>query len=114
MHSWGQRKIRLSKSNLEHGDISFFAVQDFFNPNLVGCDSDSKASQKLTAIYHGQAFQTDIDGSQWTLRDRASLVDLLWMLGARAGDDLIIDQIALNVYAFRVKSEPATSPSVPV
>ena len=108
IHSFGQRAIQLSASNLEHGDISFFAVNDFFSPTVFGgCDSDNEANQKLTVIWEGQSFQTDIDGSEWTLRDRSDVADCLFMLGAKVGDYLIIDRIALHVYAFRIRSQAA-------
>ena len=103
VHSLGRREIRLSKSNLEHGDISFFPIRDFFTPTVVG-GWDNEAAQKLTVIFDGQSFQTDIDGSQWTLRETNTLIDFLVLFEATAGDDLIIDRIGLHVYAFRLKS----------
>ena len=61
MHSLGQRKIRLSKSHLEQGDISLLPMDDFFSTEVVGgWDSDNAASRMLTAIFDGQAFETDI------------------------------------------------------
>jgi hypothetical protein len=115
MHSLGQRKIRLSKSHLEQGDISLLPIDDFFSTEVVGgWDSDNAASRMLTAIFDGQAFETDIDGSQWTLRDRRSLVDYLALFEAKIGDELVIDRIALHVYAFRIKAQAATPPAITI
>jgi hypothetical protein len=115
MRSWEQRKIRLSKSNLEHGDISLLPIDDFFTTEVVGgWDSDNAASQMLTVILDRQSFQTDIDGSQWTLRDRSTLVDYLVLFEAKVGDELVIDRIALHVYAFRLKSLAATPPAITI
>lgn len=111
-HSWGQRKIRLSKSNLQRGDISLLAMSDFFNSAVVG-SADSEAPQVLTAIWDGQSFETDIDGSQWTFRDRGTLVDYLFLFEATVGADLIIDRIADRVYIFRV-SKAANAPAMPI
>ena len=61
-----------------------------------------------------QGFQTDIDGSQWTLRDRITLVDYLVLFEAKVGDELVIDRIALHVYAFRIKAQAATPPAITI
>ena len=90
-------------------------MDDFFSTEVVGgWDSNNPASQMLTAIFDGQAFQTDIDGSQWTLRDRSTLVDYLVLFEAKVGDELVIDRIALHVYAFRIKAQAATPPAITI
>lgn len=112
VHSLAQRKIRLTQSNIECGDISLWPIFDFFQPEVVGgFDPHNAAAAKITLIFDWDSFESDIDGSQWKFRDRDSLVDLLTLNGASAGDDLVVDQISLYVYFCRIERESAPTPA---
>lgn len=107
MPALGRREVRVTKGGLKNGYISLSAIKDFFPRRAVGgSKKTSVAPELLTLIFECRSFRSDIAGGEkWIIRNRSrsGMRGFFALTKAKVGDIVIVDRLADNVYALRLK-----------
>jgi hypothetical protein len=103
----GRREVSITKGGLKNGYIPLSAFRDFFSPTAIGGSKKASAAPKLlTFIFEGRSFSSDIAGGKRLMirnRSRSGMRGFFALTKATVGDVVIIDRLAGDVYALRLK-----------
>lgn len=100
-----RRTVKITDGAIRNGYIPFARIRDFVpNTAIGGARKPSAAMRPLTFIFGGRSFRSDIvGGRKWILRNRSGTRAFFALSKVRAGDTVVIDKLAEDVFAFHLQ-----------